>query len=64
MTEFSGGLDNSSFDVNTILLECEDSKYIYTSRLEIFDFRSDDKILYYISLMGKNMTPYTFAVGK
>ena len=64
MTQFSGALNNSNFDRNTILLECEDSKYVYVSELEIFEFRTDDKILDYLSLMGNNMIPYTFAVGE
>ena len=64
MTEFSGALNKSNFDGNTILLEFEDSKYVYISRLEIFEFRTDDKILDYISLMGNNMIPYTFATGE
>ena len=34
------------------------------SGLEIFKFKTDDKIIDYISLMGNNMIPYTFAVGK
>ena len=54
----------SNFDGNTILLECEDSKYVYISGLEICEFRTDDKVLDYIALMGNNMTPYTFAVGE
>ena len=53
-----------NFDGNTILLECEDSKYVYISRLEIFEFRTDDKILDYLSLMGNSMIPYTFADGE
>ena len=28
LTEFSGALNNSNFDGNTSLLECEDSKYV------------------------------------
>ena len=64
MTEFSGALNNSHFDANTFLLECEDSKYVFISRLEIFEFRTDDKLLDYISLMGNDMIPYTFAVGE
>ena len=62
MTEFSGALNNSNSDGNTILQECEDSKDVYISGLEIFEFTTDDKFLDYISLMGNNMTPYTFAV--
>ena len=61
-TRFSRALDNSKFDGNTILLKCEDSKYVYISGLEIFEFRTDDKILDYISLMGKCMTPHSFVV--
>ena len=57
MTEFSGALNNSKFEGNTILLECEDSKYVYISGLEIFEFRTDDKNLDYISLMGNIMIP-------
>ena len=64
MTEFSGAMDNSNFDGNTLLLEVEDKKYIYISSLEIFEFRTDDKILDFISLMGTKLVPYTFAVGK
>ena len=64
MTEYSGAQDNSHFDGNTIFLECEDSKYIYISVRQIFEFRTDDKILEYIFLMGNNMIPYTFAVGE
>ena len=56
MTEFSGALKNSNFDGNTILLECEDSKYVHTSGLEIFEFITSDKVIDYISLMGNNMT--------
>ena len=62
--EFSGALNNPNFDGNTILLECEDRKYVYISELEIFEFRIDDKNLDYISLMGNNMMPCTFAIGE
>ena len=64
MIEMSGALDNQHFEGNTILLECEDSKYVYISGLEIFEFRTNDKIIDYISLMGNNMIPYTIAVGE
>ena len=33
MTEISGALNNSKLDGYTILLDCEDSKYIYISGL-------------------------------
>ena len=64
MTEFSGAGDKIDFDGNTLLLECEDNEYVYFSGLEIFNFKTDDKIIDYISLMGNNMIPYTFAVGE
>ena len=64
MTEFSGALNNSNFDGKTILFGYADSKYVCISGLEIFEFRTGDEILDYISLMGNNMIPYTFAVGK
>ena len=64
MTKFSGALNNPDFDGNTTLLECEDSKYVYISGLEVFEFRTGDKILDYIYLMGNNTIPYIFAVGE
>ena len=64
MIQFSEAKDNSSFDGNTLLLECEDIEYVYISGLEIFKFKTDDKIIDYISLIGNNMIPYTFAVGE
>ena len=64
MTQFSGAKDGSGFDGNTLSLECENNDYVYISGLEIFKFKSDDKIIDYISLIGKNMISYTFAVGE
>ena len=64
MTHFSGANDSSSFDGNTLLLECENNEYVYISGLELFKFKTDDKFIDYISLIGNNMIPYTFAVGK
>ena len=63
MTEFSGALSNPNFNGNTILPECEVSKYVYSSGLEVFEFWTSDKIIDYISFMGNNKTPYVFAVG-
>ena len=64
MTQFSGANDSSSFDGNTLLLECENNEYVYISGLEIFKFKTDDKIIDYTSLIGNNMIPYTFAAGE
>ena len=55
MTDFSGAGDEIDFEGNTLLLECEDNEYVYISRLEIFQFKTDDKFIDYISLMGNNM---------
>ena len=37
---------------------------VYISGLEITEFRTDDKILDYISLMGNNMIPYAIMLGE
>ena len=64
MTEFFEVADKEEFDGNTLLLECENNEYVYISGLEIFKFKTDEKIIDYISLMGNNMIPYTLAVGE
>ena len=64
MTEFSGGNDNSDFDGNTILLECQDNEYVYIPGCETVKITTDDKSLDYISPLGNNMCPYTFAIGE
>ena len=42
MTQFSGANDNSGFEGNTRLLECENNEYVYISGLEVFKFKTDD----------------------
>ena len=64
MTEFSGARDKIDFDGNTILLECENNEYVYISGLEIVKFKTDDKVIDYLSLMGNNMIPYAIMVGE
>ena len=64
MTQFSGAIDSSGFDGNTLLLVCENNEFVYFSELEIFKFKKDGKIIDYLSLIGNNMIPYTFAVGR
>ena len=44
------------------LLECEDNEYVYISGLEIFNFKTDGKIMDYKSLMGNNMVPYAIII--
>ena len=64
MTEFSGANDSSGFDGNTLLLEFANNEYVYISGLEIIKFKTEDKIIDYISLMGNNMIPYAYAIGE
>ena len=61
MTEFPGAADdNSGYDGNTILLECEDNEYIYIPGLDVFKFKPNEKIIDYISLVGNNA--YTYGI--
>ena len=62
MTMFSGVGDNFDFDANTIFLECNDNEYVYHSGHRIIKFKTDEKIIDCISLMGNNMIPYAFAI--
>ena len=64
MTEFSGANDSSDFDGNTNLLECGDNDYVNMSGLQLSKIKTEDKIIDYLSLMGKNMCPYAFMVGQ
>ena len=64
MTEFCGAGDKIDFDKNTLLLECEIIEYVNICGLEIFQFKTDDKSIDYISLMGNDINPYTFAIGE
>ena len=45
MTEFFEAEDKEKFDGNTLLLECENNEYVYISGLEIFKFKTGDKII-------------------
>ena len=65
MTEFTGAANNNSeFDGNTLLIECEKNEYVYISGLELTKFKIDDKIIDYISLMGNNMIPHAIMIGQ
>ena len=64
MTQFSGANNSSCFDGNTLLIECENNEYVYNSGLEIFNFKTDEKILHYISLMSNNMCPCAIMIGE
>ena len=64
MTEISVAVDNVGFDGNTLSLEFEVNEDVYNSGLEIFIFKTDDKIIDYISLMGNNTCPYAIMIGE
>ena len=64
MTEFSGTENNDGFDCKTLLLEIENNEYVYKSGLEIIKFKTEDKIIDYISLMGNDMVPSAYAIGE
>ena len=64
MREVSGAVDKVRFDGNTLLKECGDNEYVYISGLELLNFKTDDKVIDYMSLMGKNMCPYAMMIGK
>ena len=64
MTDISEVDDSSDIDGNAFLLESEDNEYVYISGFETFIFKTDDKIMDYISLMGNNISPHTIAIGE
>ena len=64
MSQFSGANESSDFDGNTLLLESENNEDVYISGLEIFKFKTDDKYIEYISLIGNNMVPCTIIIGE
>ena len=63
-TEFSGANNSHDYDGNTLLIEFEDNEYVFISGLEISKFKTDDKIIDYISLIGNNMIPYAIMIGE
>ena len=68
MTALSGAFDKSFFDGNTILLkvgiENGKNKYVYIGGDMVCSFLTSDNIYEYISNMGRNLTPYSFATGE
>ena len=68
MTALSGSFDKKALDGNTILLkvgiENGKNKYVYIGGDMVCSFMTSDNIYEYISNMGCNLTPYSFAIGK
>ena len=68
MTALSGAFNKICFDGNTILLkaciENGENKYVYISGDMVCSFMTNDIIYEYVSNMGNNLCPYSFATGK
>ena len=64
MTEMSGACDNSDFDGKTNLVGSDVNGYIFVSGFEIINFRTEDKMIDYISLMRDNLIPTAIAMGE
>ena len=68
MTALSGAFDKSCFDGNTTLLkvaiENGKNKYVYIGGDMVCSFMSSDNIYEYVSNMGNNLSPYSFATGE
>ena len=68
MTALSGAFDKSCFDGNTILLKVDiengKNKYVYIGGDMVCSFMTSDNIYEYVSNMGNNLSPYSFATGE
>ena len=68
MTALSGAFDEDCFDGNTILLKVDiengKNKNLYFGGDMVCSFLTSDNIYEYVSNMGNNLTPYSFATGK
>ena len=68
MTALSGAFGKGCFDGNTILLkvgiENGKNKYVYIGGDMVCSFMTSDNIYEYVSNMGNNLTPYSFATGE
>ena len=68
MSALSGAFDKGCFDGNTISLEVAiengKNKYVYIGGDMVCSFLTSDNIYEYVSNMGNNLFPYSFATGK
>ena len=68
MTALSGAFDKGCFDGNTIFLkvaiENGKNKYVYIGGNMVCSFLTSDNIYNYVSNMGNNLSPYSFATGE
>ena len=63
----SGAFDRKVFDGNTILLKISgewiEHRYVCIGGILVCSFLTNDNIYEKISKMGKNLTPYSIAIG-
>ena len=68
MTALSGAFDEDCFEGKTILLKVDiengKNRYVYISGDMVCSFLTRDNIYEYVSNMGNNLTPYSFATGE
>ena len=68
LTALSGAFDKICFDGNTILLKVDiengKNKYVYIGGDMVCSFMTSDNIYEYVSNMGNNLSPYSFATGE
>ena len=68
LTAVSGAFDESVFDGNTNLLKISEkndkNKYLFIGGDMVCSFLTNDKMYKYISIMGKNLKPYSIATGE
>ena len=68
MTTLSGAFDKVCFDGNTVFfkvgIENGKNKYVYIGGDMVCSFLTSDNIYEYVSNMGNNLSPYSFATGK
>ena len=68
MTAVSGAFDRACFDGNTVLLkvgiENGKNKYVYIGGDMVCSFMISDNIYEYVSNMGINLSPCSFATGE
>ena len=62
ITEMSGACDNSDFDGKTKLVGSDVKGFIFISGFEIINFKTEDKMIEYISLLSNNLIPTAIAM--
>ena len=68
ITDLSGAKDKEKFNGSTNLIKIGEEnnrhRYLYIGGDMVCSFLTNDRIYKYISKMGKNLTPYSIAIGR